>query len=60
MAAAFHDLNMLTCLHNGMSSLEAQEKHHEGMKDYAAAEGKCVEVGYKGPHETCCGKSLEV
>jgi len=33
----------------GMSSLEAQEKHHEGMKDYIAAEGKCVEVPCKGP-----------
>jgi GMP reductase len=33
----------------GMSSREAQEKHHEGMKDYIAAEGKCVEVAYKGP-----------
>ena len=33
----------------GMSSREAQEKHHEGMKDYIAAEGKCVEVLYRGP-----------
>ena len=33
----------------GMSSREAQEKHHEGVKDYCAAEGKCVEVAYKGP-----------
>jgi GMP reductase len=33
----------------GMSSREAQEKHHERMKDYSAAEGKCVEVPYKGP-----------
>ena len=33
----------------GMSSREAQEKHHERMKDYVAAEGKCVEVPYKGP-----------
>lgn len=33
----------------GMSSREAQEKHHEGMKDYIAAEGRCVEVPYKGP-----------
>jgi len=33
----------------GMSSREAQEKHHEGMKDYIAAEGKSVEVPYKGP-----------
>jgi len=33
----------------GMSSREAQEKHHEGAKDYCAAEGKCVEVAYKGP-----------
>jgi GMP reductase len=33
----------------GMSSREAQEKHHERMKDYIAPEGKCVEVPYKGP-----------
>jgi GMP reductase len=33
----------------GMSSREAQRKHHEGMKDYIAAEGKCVEVASKGP-----------
>ena len=32
----------------GMSSREAQEKHHERMKDYVAAEGKSVEVPYKG------------
>jgi GMP reductase len=32
----------------GMSSREAQEKHHEGVKDYCAAEGKSVEVPYKG------------
>ena len=28
---------------------EAQEKHHGGVKDYIAAEGKCVEVASKGP-----------
>ncbi|MBV9121953.1 MAG: GMP reductase [Planctomycetes bacterium] len=33
----------------GMSSAEAQEKHHGGVKDYSAAEGKCVEVPSKGP-----------
>ncbi|MCY2991768.1 MAG: GMP reductase [Planctomycetota bacterium] len=33
----------------GMSSVEAQEKYHGGVKDYCAAEGKCVEVPYKGP-----------
>ena len=33
----------------GMSSREAQEKYHEGVKDYCAAEGKSVEVAYKGP-----------
>ena len=33
----------------GMSSVEAQEKHRGGVKDYCAAEGKCVEVAYKGP-----------
>ncbi len=36
----------------GMSSREAQEKHHEGVKDYVAAEGKCVEVAYQGPVKT--------
>jgi GMP reductase len=33
----------------GMSSLEAHEKHHDGLKEYAAAEGKCVTVPCKGP-----------
>jgi GMP reductase len=33
----------------GMSSAEAQEKHQGGVKDYSAAEGKCVEMSYKGP-----------
>lgn len=33
----------------GMSSAEAQEKHQGGLKDYSAAEGKCIEVPYKGP-----------
>jgi GMP reductase len=32
----------------GMSSAEAQEKHHGGVKEYSAAEGKCVEIPYKG------------
>src|SRR5271165_6486737 len=40
----------------GMSSREAQEKHHEGKKDYAAAEGKCVEVAYKGPVREVLGE----
>ena len=33
----------------GMSSVEAQEKHQGGVKDYIAAEGKCVVIPYKGP-----------
>jgi GMP reductase len=33
----------------GMSSAEAQEKYHGGVKEYSAAEGKCVEIAYKGP-----------
>lgn len=33
----------------GMSSVAAQEKHRGGVQDYCAAEGKCVEVSYKGP-----------
>ncbi len=33
----------------GMSSREAQEKHLGGVKDYCAAEGKSVEVLYRGP-----------
>jgi GMP reductase len=33
----------------GMSSAEAQEKHQGGVKEYSAAEGKCVETPYKGP-----------
>jgi GMP reductase len=32
----------------GMSSQEAQEKHLGGVKEYCAAEGKSVEVQYKG------------
>ena len=32
----------------GMSSREAQEKYLGGVKDYCAAEGKCVEVEYRG------------
>lgn len=35
----------------GMSSREAQEKHLGGVKDYCAAEGKSVDVPYKGPAE---------
>ena len=33
----------------GMSSVEAQEKYQGGVKDYIAAEGKCVAIPYKGP-----------
>jgi len=33
----------------GMSSREAQEKHLGGVKEYCAAEGKAVEVAYRGP-----------
>jgi GMP reductase len=33
----------------GMSSVEAQEKHLGGVKEYVAAEGKCMEMPYKGP-----------
>jgi GMP reductase len=32
----------------GMSSKEAQEEYNGGMADYRAAEGKCVEVPYRG------------
>jgi GMP reductase len=39
----------------GMSSVEAQEKHHGGVKDYSAAEGRCVEVAYKGPAAAVLG-----
>lgn len=35
----------------GMSSKEAQEKHNGGVKKHRAAEGKCVEVPYRGPVE---------
>jgi GMP reductase len=35
----------------GMSSIEAQEKHRGGVRDYCAAEGRCVEVPYRGPAE---------
>lgn len=33
----------------GMSSREAMEKHNGGLGDYRAAEGKCIEIEYKGP-----------
>jgi len=33
----------------GMSSREAQEKYLGGVKDYCAAEGKSVQVPYRGP-----------
>jgi GMP reductase len=33
----------------GMSSIEAQEKHQGGVKDYSTAEGTCVHTPYKGP-----------
>jgi GMP reductase len=33
----------------GMSSKEANEKYAGGLKKYRAAEGKCVEIPYKGP-----------
>ena len=32
----------------GMASKEAQEKHHGGLADYRASEGKVVEIPYKG------------
>jgi GMP reductase len=35
----------------GMSSQEANEKYNGGLKDYKAAEGKCVKVPYKGKVE---------
>ena len=33
----------------GMSSVEAQEKHHGGVKEYSTPEGKCVAIPYRGP-----------
>lgn len=33
----------------GMSSVEAQEKHQGGVKEYSAPEGKCVAIPYRGP-----------
>jgi GMP reductase len=35
----------------GMSSLEAMNKHHNGVAKYRTAEGKSVTVAYKGPAE---------
>jgi len=35
----------------GMSSKEAMEKHSGGVAKHRAAEGKCVEVPYRGPVE---------
>lgn len=33
----------------GMSSKEAMDKYHGGVAEYRAAEGKCVEIPYRGP-----------
>lgn len=33
----------------GMSSDTAQEKHHNGQRDYRASEGRTVKVPYRGP-----------
>ena len=33
----------------GMSSEEAQDKYSNGLSEYKASEGKCVEIPYKGP-----------
>ena len=33
----------------GMSSKEANEKHFGGLKDYRSAEGKSIQVPYRGP-----------
>ena len=35
----------------GMSSKEANDKYNGGLKDYKAAEGKCIEIPYKGKVE---------
>jgi GMP reductase len=35
----------------GMSSLDAMNKHHNGVAKYRTAEGKSVTVAYKGPAE---------
>ena len=32
----------------GMSSKEAQDKHHDGVAEYRTSEGRCVEIPYKG------------
>jgi GMP reductase len=42
----------------GMSSVEAQEKHLGGVKDYSAAEGKCVKVSYKGSAADVVGRVM--
>ena len=32
----------------GMSSKEAQNKHHDGVANYRTSEGRCVQIPYKG------------
>jgi len=32
----------------GMSSKEAQDKHHDGVANYRTSEGRCVQIPYKG------------
>lgn len=43
--------NKLTLKAYGMSSKEANDKYNGGLKDYKAAEGKCVILKYKGKVE---------
>jgi len=45
----FVDPNNLKMKFHGMSSKEAMELHYGGKADYRAAEGKEVEIPYKGP-----------
>ena len=40
--------NKITLKYYGMSSINAMNKHHNGVADYRTAEGKCVTVDYKG------------
>lgn len=42
----------------GMSSKEAINKHYGGLSDYRAAEGKCVDIPYKGLVKNCIQEIL--
>lgn len=43
-----HEKRKVSLEYYGMSSKNAMDKHHNGVAEYRTAEGKCVNVPYKG------------